>query len=164
MSKVTMIDRVKSELARAKAGEDLTITGDMWLAGLNLQSDTPDGLTLFSRFTTGMSLVSKGRLVLSGATNLTDTLMDVLIKIQDGTNTDQELQLARNFSLVATRQIVREGDICPIAHRLAVSAFEIRADFFPDEIHPYLQQLSTLERAKAARKEHGTSGESPEHE
>lgn len=142
MRRDTLVDRVKNELERAQKGEDLQISATMWLAALNLDTDQPDGLTLFARFSSDQSLMGKGRLWLSGATSLTEQVRDLITKIGDEkqTHTPQEMELAQSFALIATRQILREGDICPIAHDLVVRAFEVNPEFFPPELHDELYQ------------------------
>lgn len=140
MRRTTLIDRVKSELERAQTGQELQISEKMWLAALNLDTEVPDGMTLFTRFTADRSLVGKGRLLLSGATALTEQVMDLITRIGDQENTVQEMELARNFASIASRQILREGDICPIAHTLVVRAFEINPELFPEDLHADLYE------------------------
>lgn len=138
--RINLAAKIRDEMARARQGENLQISGGQWLELFHLEGDEPDSKTMMDRLTEGRHLLGKWRYVVKEVAPVFDQMTKVVRRLSVDQITPQEEELAQNFATVASRQMLREGDICPGASFLATMTYLARPRYFPKELHPVLNR------------------------
>ena len=106
--------RINYAVQQAAHGEGASFSAEVLLGELGLAGDDPDGFTLLDRLTAGNREVHTMR---GAVTLLHNAAMLFRLTNERAANSAQE-DIARALGWVLTRQVMREGNICPAAQAL----------------------------------------------
>lgn len=114
----TPAEALNEAIVAAEAGQMPRMTSDMLLQRLELTGEEPDKKTLIQRFMNGVPTFSTLRAI--------PPLIDGAYRLIDATNkrtaNEAEEHVTHMIGDVITKQIEREGDICPGARRIAMAS------------------------------------------
>ncbi len=148
------VDLILSQLSLIATKTDyetpqvLVIPPDVLLSELKLDSNEPDGRTLLERLA---DVDSKSlKFIFRSTADLEEKLQDIetlVMSMEERLAMGEALlsyeeEVMKNLVSVLDRQIVIEGDICPMAHSIALAVFNYRPEYFSDEAQEFLMNSS----------------------
>ncbi len=145
--RLSPLNLLSSDLARVREGSMPQISVEDLLRSMKLDGPYPDGLTLMERvldLDTNLSILQIIGSIAIGFNKLREVqvlagdIEDVLTHMAKEESTPQEEALAVNLSKVAVKQIVREGDICPMGTKLCLDLSVIRPKLIPPNVSAIL--------------------------
>jgi hypothetical protein len=132
-------------LVAAQNGDRPTFTQDSLLHSLRLDGENPDGLALVDRLSGG----KKGFTVMRAVVSVIKPTIDLLRATNEHTANPAQEELALALGAVVTRQVRREGDVCPGASMMAQSS--TREDIIPIDVKLRLADIEATPRPNLCR-------------
>jgi hypothetical protein len=120
-------------LGAAEKGTMPPFTPDSFVESLGLEGDDPDGKVLAERFAGGAWL-SIG--VLRSLVFLKKRVQTLIAATNEYVANPAQEAVAQSLGAVVTRQLTREGDVCPFAMGMALAS--TRSDLIPEEVRQSL--------------------------
>lgn len=148
----SLLNIMKEDITTAKEGKPLQHTTRDWLQLLELDGDTPDGKTFLLRFTPGKSFLGRAKFLLRDVGPVVNEMYMLLGRLATEDVKPQEEELAKIFAEITSRQLLREGNICPTVEDIATMTYLLRPDYFPAEVQDEIYNI-TLNKVIEIKKE-----------
>lgn len=126
-----VLQLLQQDLERALVGETPLTEKEKYLELFQLDGPFSDGKTFAERIIPSLAFGSIRKL-----SNIL-TLLEILMQMYEEKNTQVEPMIIV-LAAIGDRQIVREGDVCPLAKKLALRLMKIKPDFFSQKAQDIL--------------------------